>query len=355
MKQKLDEIRQIRMSNMVNETTNKGRRDSWWQRKGKTPRGFYYVDKNEKRIVDAEKIERIKSLVIPPAWSEVRINPAPGGKIQAVGVDQNGRKQYIYHPTFVRKQERKKFARIEEFGEYLPALNKITNEHIALKGLPSEKVLAVAVRLINSLYFRVGTDQSERDYKTYGITTLQKRHLTIGRGSKLEFDFVGKSHVRHKNVLVDKELAEVVKELKGIKRGRKLFRYLDENGKPRPITPAQINRYLKEATDMKFTAKDLRTWGGTLLAAVKLAEIGRAETETEIKKNVVAAVKSVAEELGNTPAVCRSSYIHPAVLDSYSKGITLNEYRKRKTRKIKLMSELEPEERALLDLFKEVD
>jgi len=319
---------------------------------GKTPRGFYYLDKNDQRLRSEEHIARIKSLVIPPAWQDVRINPFAGGKIQALGIDLNGRKQYIYHPTFVRKQQRKKFARIERFGEFLPNIKQLTNEHIALKGLPREKVLAVVIRLINSLYFRVGTDMSVDRYKTYGITTLQKRHLAIGRGGKLEFDFVGKSHVRHRKILVDAELAAVIREIFEIKRGRKLFRYIDESGKPRPITPSQINRYLKDATDLQFSAKDFRTWGGSLLAAVKLAEIGPADTVTAVKKNIVAAIKQVADELGNTPSVCRSSYIHPVVLDSYTAGVTIDEYRPRRSRSITLVAALEPEERALLNLFR---
>jgi DNA topoisomerase I len=328
-----------------------GRRASWWRRNGKTPRGFYYTDKHGVRLTGVEQLERIKSLVIPPAWTEVRVNPFAGGKIQAVGIDGLGRVQYMYHPTFVRKQQRKKFARIEEFGKYLPALKQVTNEHLGLAGLPREKVLAVVLRLINSLYFRVGTDTSERRYKTYGVTTLQKRHLSIGRGGKLEFDFVGKSHIRHRKVLVDPQLAAVIKQMAELKRGRKLFRYIDDEGKPRPITPSQINRYLKEVTDARFSAKDFRTWGGSLLAAVKLAELGPADSVAAVKKNIVRAVKYVAEELGNTPAVCRASYIHPRVLEAYAAGNTIAEFRPRSSRSITLIQELEPEEKALLELF----
>lgn len=319
---------------------------------GKTVRGFYYLDASNNKVTNPEQLDRIKALVIPPAWRDVQINPSAGGKVQALGFDLLGRKQYIYHPTFVRRQERKKFARIERFGEYIPNLKRVTSEHLSLEGLPREKVLAVVLRLINSLYFRVGTDLSEKRYKTYGVTTLQKRHLSIGKGGKLEFDFVGKSHIRHRKVLVDSELATVISDLASIKRGRKLFRYIDETGKPRAITPSQINLYIKEATDLQFTAKDFRTWGGTIQAAVKLAEIGPAESETQINKNIVKAVKEVAEQLGNTPAVCRASYIHPIVLDTYRTGITINEIRPRKSRSIKLLqSELEPEENALITLF----
>src|SRR5687768_152738 len=187
-------------------TIERGRRSRWWRRKGAKSRGFVYVDADDKKINRKGDLERIKSLVIPPAWKHVRINPSPGGRIQAVGMDAAGRVQYLYHRTHTEKQGRKKFKKLEQFGAVLPKLIKRTNEDIAREGLPLEKVLAVALRLINSLYFRVGTDHSEFHYKTYGITTLHKKHLTIGQKGKLEFAFVGKSHVEHRKVLVDEEL-----------------------------------------------------------------------------------------------------------------------------------------------------
>lgn len=330
----------------------KGRRAKWWQRKGSKSRGFKYVDAIGKKVTSKPDLERIAALVIPPAWKHVRINPSAGGKIQAVGMDTTGRIQYLYHASHSEKQTRKKFAKIERFGEFLPKLKKVTNEHLSIEGLPLEKVLAVVMRLINSLYFRVGTDRSEKRYKTYGITTLQKKHLSVGNKGKLEFDYIGKSHVQNRKVIVDEELAAIVKELKSLGRGRKLFRYVDEQGKPRAISPAQINRYLKDATDPEFSSKDFRTWGGTLLAAVELAEIGSSDNEKELKKNIVKTVKKVADELGNTPTVCRSSYIHPAVLDAYLSGVTLDEFRPRKVRRIKrIETDYAPEEKALLKLF----
>lgn len=334
------------------EMIERGRRGSWWQRKGSKSRGFYFIDQSGKRLSSADQIERINALVIPPAWKHVRINPFPGGRIQAVGMDAAGRVQYLYHPTHTQKQGRKKYAKLERFGKLLPKLKAQTNADIETDGLPLQKVLAVALRLINSLYFRVGTDHSEVHYKTYGITTLHKKHLTIGRKGKLEFSFVGKSHIEHRKVLVDEELAAIIKELTSLGRGRKLFRYLNGDGKPHGIRPSHINAYIKQATDREFSSKDFRTWGGTLLAAVKLAELGPAENDKETKKNIVRAVKAVAEELGNTPAVCRSSYIHPAVLGAYSKGITLDEFKPNGKRPIKRISaELEPEEKALLRLL----
>ena len=334
-------------------TTVKGRRSKWWERKGGKASGFRYVDCHGEPITDPETLERIKLLVIPPAWKHVRICPSPNGRLQVVGMDTRGRIQYRYHPTFARKQERKKFERVEIFGKFLPNLRQATSEHLSLDGLPKEKVLAVVLRLINSLYFRVGTELSEKHYRTYGITTLTKAHLSIKPKGKLVFDFVGKSHVQHRKVLVDDELASVIKEISELPRGRRLFRYVDHQRKKRAVTPADVNRYLRSVTDPQFSSKDLRTWGGTLLAATALAEIGKPETEAEAKKNIVAAVRSVADELGNTPAVCRSSYIHPAVLDSYAAGNTLDQFTPRKKRRIKkIESGLEPEEEALLKLLK---
>lgn len=331
-----------------------GKRAKWWRRVGGKAKGFSYLDAQGKPITDAAQLDRIKSLVIPPAWRYVRISPAASSSLQAVGMDTSGRIQYIYHPKFAEKQQRKKFEKIERFGDYLPRLRKLTNEHLALEGFPREKVLAVMLRLINSLYIRVGTEQSVRHYKTYGITTLQNRHLEIKRGGKLVFSFVGKHHIKHKKVLVDDELAGVMRDLKALGSARKLFHYLDEaTGKPKPLKPNDVNEYLKSATSPEFSAKDFRTWGGSLLTAVELAEIGAAEGEKQIKKNICDAVKRVAEELGNTPTVCRGSYIHPKIIKSYESGVTIEEFRPRKTRRIKRMqTDYDPEEAALMKLFK---
>ncbi len=333
------------------EIIEKGKRGGWWQRKGGKASGFFYVDREGNRITDERHLERIKSLVIPPAWKFVRIAPSFSSNIQGVGMDTSGRIQYLYHTKFREKQERKKFQKIEKFGEHLPKLRKITNEHISLEGFPREKVLAVMTRLINSLYIRMGTEKSVRQYKTYGITTLQNQHLEVERG-KLIFNFVGKHHVKHRKILVDQELAAIMLDLKSIGGARKLFNYLDENGKPHPIKPKDINEYLKTATAPEYSAKDFRTWGGTLLAATELAEIGKADDKKLLKKNIVAAVKKVAEQLGNTPTVCRGSYIHPTVLKSYEAGVTIEEFRPRKGRRIKRFNdEFEPEEAALIKLF----
>ena len=246
----------------------------------------------------------------------------------------------------------KKFSRIASFGKFLPQLRTVTNEHISLEGFPREKILAVMLRLINSLYFRVGTEKSVKHYRTYGITTLKNKHLQIGRKGELIFDFVGKSHVQHRKILVDEELAAIMKEIKELGVKRKLFHYIDADGKPRPVTPGDLNNYLKAATAPEYSAKDLRTWGGSLMAAIQLAEAGSAADEAILKKNIVRAVKNVAKQLGNTPTVCRSSYIHPAVLSAYENGKTIEDFAPRKMRKIKrIQVEPEPEEIALLKLL----
>ncbi len=330
-----------------------GKRGKWWQRRGSKSSGFRYFDKDSREIRDEQHLERIKSLVIPPAWKYVRIAPSMSGNLQVIGMDTNGRIQYLYHSKFREKQEKKKFQKIESFGGHLPRLRQITNEHLALEGFPREKVLALMMRLINSLYIRIGTEKSVKQYKTYGITTLQNRHLEV-KGGKLIFNFVGKHHIKHRKVLVDAELASIMRDLKTIGGARKLFNYLDDDGKPRPIKPGDINNYLKTITAPEFSAKDFRTWGGTLLAALELAKIGAADEETTLKKNIAKAVKRVAEQLGNTPTVCRASYIHPTILKSYESGITLTDLEKKKKRLIKLsQTEYEAEEIALMKLFQE--
>jgi len=342
----------LTLSSSVLATVEKGRRAKWWRRKGSKSRGFHYVDSNERRIVKEDDLERIKLLVIPPAWRHVRISPSAGGRLQAVGVDTTGRVQYLYHRQFAERQQRKKFEKIQRFGEVLPQFREATNEHLALEGFPRDKVLAMMMRLINSLYFRVGSERSVKRYKTFGITTLQNRHLEIDRQGRLVFEYVGKSHIRHRKILVDKALASMMEELKAIGPSRKLFHYIAEDGSVRAVKPADVNAYIKKATAAEFSAKDFRTWGGTLLAALELAEIGAAEEEREVKKRLVKAIKHVAEQLGNTPTVCRGSYIHPTVIDAYQKGITLAEFEPRRSRRIKLsQTDFEPSEKALLKLL----
>ncbi len=337
---------------VLKKTIERGRRNRWWQRKGTGTKKFYYLDAAGLKISNDEALLRIRSLAIPPAWKFVRISPSPSGKLQAVGLDTMGRIQYLYHSKFTEQRQRQKFAKIEKFGEHLGPLRKITNDHISLDGFPREKVLAVMIRLINSLYIRMGTDKSVRRYKTFGITTLQNRHLQIGRNGRLTFEFVGKSHVKHRKVLVDDELSSILSELQRSRSSQKLFHYRDDEGKPRPIKPHDINQYLKSLTSPEFSSKDFRTWGATLLAAIELAGIGKTDEPDKIKTNMNKAIRNVAENLGNTPAVCRVSYIHPTVLKAYAEGVVIDQFTPRRARKTRLLEpEMEPEEYSLLQLL----
>jgi DNA topoisomerase-1 len=331
----------------------RGARARWWRRRGSKSRGFWYEDAHGRRITDEAELERIKSLAVPPAWKHVRVAPGVRCRVQAIGMDAAGRVQRVYHPTFAARRQREKFEKIIRFGDALAALRKRTNEDIAREGLPRERVLAVVIRLINDLYFRVGSEESVRRYRTYGVTTLRNRHLEIKRGGRLVFAFVGKHHIEHRRVLVDEELAALASDIQSL-RGARLFQFYDEELKRRrPVTPRDVNEYIQSATSTEFSAKDFRTWGGTLLCAVALADLGITEDEQRAKKNITKAVERVAERLGNTPTVCRASYIHPLVIESYLKGTTLEEFRPRRERRIgREQPEYLPEERALLKMLK---
>ena len=335
------------------ESVTRGTRARWWRRRGTKRSGFRYEDLAGQRITDEVAIARIKSLVIPPAWKEVRIAPSPCNRLQAIGLDASGRVQRIYHPAFAAKQARRKYAKIERFGEQLKNLRRRANEDIAQETLSRARVLAVIVRLINDLYFRVGSEESVARYRTYGITTLRNHHLEFKRGGRLIFTFVGKHHIKHRRILVDEELAALLGDIQSL-RGKHLFQYRDEENKRTvPIRPRDVNEYIKAATAPEFSAKDFRTWGGTLLCAVELAELGKPADEREAKRNIIRAVKHVAAHLGNTPTVCRASYIHPGVIERYCQGITLDEFRPRNERRIRRQQpEYLPEERALLKLLR---
>jgi DNA topoisomerase-1 len=313
--------------------------------------GFWYVDRSGSRISDEAHLQRIHSLVIPPAWREVRICPHPGGRLQAVGLDKTGRLQYLYHPDFAAKRQQEKYSRIEQFGERLPLIRRLSNEHLAQEGFPRERVLALITRLLDSLHFRLGTERSVKAYRTYGVTTLRNRHLVIKPGGILAFQFTAKHHIKQRRILADPDMAALMTQLKSL-GGPKLFEYVDPSGRLKPIKPADVNAYIKAAMGGDFSAKDFRTWAGTLQAAVILAELGPAESERQIKRNAVNAVKRVAERLGNTPSVCRGCYIHPVVFERYAAGITLERFRPRAERIVRRrMPDYEPEELSLLGLF----
>src|SRR5438093_8349695 len=276
-----------------------------WRREGSRGR-FRYFDARGNRITDPEKLERIKGLVIPPAWKDVWISPRPPANLQATGVDAAGRKQYLYHPAFRAQQEQAKFDKLIGFAQRLPDLRAATAEHIDKDMLDRERVSAIATRLINCGWFRVGTERYAQESKTFGITTLRKKHVRV-RGHRISFEFQGKHRSVIRTTLVDFELAEAINELLALPGGARLFRY-DWDGALFALTGARLNDYVRTYLGEKFTAKDFRTWGGTLIAAIELAERGPAATEAEAKRAVAAVMQRVGAELGNTPAVARSSY-----------------------------------------------
>ena len=321
-----------------------------WRRVGGKGR-FRYLDARGNTITDPAKLARIEALVIPPAWRDVWISPRPGAKLQAIGVDAAGRRQYLYHPDFRAAQEQAKFDKLIRFAEHLPEFRRKMVEHMSLEPFEREWTAAVAVRLINLGWFRVGSERYARESKTFGITTLTKRHVAV-RGSKIAFSYRGKHRVLVRTALVDAELAAAVRELLALPGGRRLFRYRRE-GVLYNLNGHRLNEYIRGHLGEEFTAKDFRTWGGTLLAAIAFAERGPVETQAEQKRVVAAVMRTVAARLGNTPAVARASYVSPAVVEQYLDGRTIDDFRPRHLRVVGARDMgLDLEEQALLSLLR---
>jgi DNA topoisomerase-1 len=314
-----------------------------WRRLGR--RRFRYVDSQGRPIQDEAALERIRSLVIPPAWTDVWISPNAGAKLQATGVDAAGRRQYLYHPDFRAAQERAKFDRLLHFAKSLPTLRGRARRHLALGPYERDWACAIAVGLVNDAWFRVGTDRYTRTSRTYGITTLTKRHVSIS-GTAIEFRFRGKNSALVKRTVDNPKLAQELRRLVALEDGSRLFRY-ERDGETYNLTAAVLNEYIGEHLGNGFTAKDFRTWGGTLLAAVELAKHGPAASETEAKRVLATVMRKVSRELGNTPAVARASYVSPAVVDHYLAGRTLEDFRT-KSRKANLRAD----EAALLRMLR---
>jgi DNA topoisomerase-1 len=320
-----------------------------WRREG-SKRSFRYVDADGRRITDEEKLERIRALAIPPAWKDVWIAPSARTKLQATGVDAAGRKQYLYHPAFRARQEQAKYDKLIRFAEKLPELRAAMSEHMTQEGLPEEKVAAVAVRLINLGWFRVGSDRYAKSSRTFGITTLRKSHVAV-RGSRISFRFRGKHSIMIRSAIVDPELAAAMKELIA-QPGARLFKFQQEGGYCN-LDQRRLNTYIRTHLGAEFTAKDFRTWGGTLTAAVELAQLGPSASETEAKRRIAGVMRKVGEKLGNTPAVARSSYVSPAVVDQYLDGRTIEDFRPRHLRVVGARdTSLDREEQATLSLLR---
>jgi DNA topoisomerase-1 len=284
-------------------------------RRKRVGKNFSYIGSDGRPIRDPDQLRRIKSLAIPPAWTNVWICPTQNGHILATGRDAKGRKQYRYHPDWRAVRDETKYNRLIAFGEALPAIRQRVDKDLSLPGLPREKVLATVVRLLDTTMIRVGNEEYVRENNSFGLTTLQTQHVDVS-GPKIKFHFRGKGGKQHTIDVRDRQLAKIVKRCQDIP-GHELFQYLDEEGQNRTIDSGDVNDYLREISGQDFTAKDFRTWGGTVFTVRTLREIGDFETETQAKKNVVQAIKAAAEYLGNTPTICRKCYVHPGVLDAY--------------------------------------
>jgi DNA topoisomerase I len=287
-------------------------------RRRKRGKGFTFLDAKGSTVSEARTLERIRKLAIPPAWTDVWICPAANGHLQATGRDARGRKQYRYHADWRNVRDETKFGRMIAFGEALPKIRERVEQDLSLRGLPREKVVATVVSLLESTLIRIGNREYARQNGSFGLTTLRDGHVDI-EGSKLRFEFRGKSGKDHEVEVKDRRVARIVKQCRDLP-GQTLFQYLDEAGERQKITSEDVNAWLKETTGEDFTAKDFRTWGGTVLALSALLEVGMCESEKEASKAVVETVKRVSQDLGNRPAICRKYYIHPVVIETFVEG-----------------------------------
>jgi DNA topoisomerase-1 len=291
----------------------------WIVREGSKTKGFRYKGPSGSAIKNAAELERFDALRIPPAWRDVHISTNPRGAIQVWGFDDRGRKQYKYHRRAVEKGELRKYYRVGQMARDLPALRARIQRDFRRPGLGKEKVCAGIVRLIGEGFFRVGSDKYQKENNTFGITTMRKSHVTI-LGDSVEFEYRGKRSITQRNVVTTKDLTRFIETLLETP-GPRLFRY-KEDGKWKDVDSHEVNDYIESVAQFPYTAKDFRTWGGTLRAATVLAELGKGKSSNERKKNVVTAVRLVASELGNTPAICRKSYVHPVVVMKYLRSGT---------------------------------
>jgi len=325
-------------------------------RRKRQGKGFRYVASDGSAMHDPEVMRRIRSLVIPPAWTNVWICANPNGHLQATGRDARGRKQSRYHPRWREVRDETKYHRMMLFGTALPAIRKRVEQDLTLPGLPREKVLAAIVRLLETTFIRVGNQEYAKENGSYGLTTLRNKHVSV-KGATVTFDFKGKSGIEHTIDLHDRRLAAIIKRCQDLP-GYELFQYIDPEGNRRSVDASDVNEYLRQITNEDFTAKDFRTWAGTVLACAMLREFEPAETQNQAKKNVVAAIKRVANRLGNTPSVCRKCYVHPAVLETYMSGAIVQAAKKEVAQEVekeieKDIHDLREEERDLLKMLEQ--
>jgi DNA topoisomerase I len=321
-------------------------------RRKRVGKHFSYIGTDGRPIRDPEELRRIKALAIPPAYTDVWICPSPRGHIQATGRDARGRKQYRYHPRWREVRDETKYERMIAFGQALPAIRERTERDLARPDLPREKVLAALIRLLESTFIRVGNEEYARENRSFGLTTMRNRHVDVS-GSTLRFRFRGKSGKEHTIPLTDRRLARIVQRLQGLP-GQTLFQYRDDDGQYQTVDSDDVNEYLREITGQDFTAKDFRTWAGTVLATLALQEFEGFDSEAQAKKNLVQAIESVAERLGNTPSVCRKCYVHPTIIDTYMDGSMLNALKERAEQELaSSLNDLRPAEAAVMALLQQ--
>jgi DNA topoisomerase I len=317
----------------------------------KAGHGFRYKRPGGAWLDDPRALKRIRALAIPPAWTDVWICASANGHIQATGRDARQRKQYRYHPEFRALRETAKFDRLMTFVKSLPAIRQKIAEHMDAKGLGREKILATVVHLLETTLIRIGNDDYVKQNQSYGLTTLRNRHVEVN-GAELRFNFKGKSGKIWRLRVTDRRIAKIVRACQDIP-GQELFQYLGDDGNPRSVTSSEVNAYLKDISGKDITAKDFRTWAGTLLAALALREFEEFDSDAGAKRNVRAAIERVASRLGNTPTICRKCYIHPEILNCYVEGsLLINVKQKIETQLRKTLPRLRPEEAAVLALLK---
>ena len=320
-------------------------------RRKKMGTGFSYVRADGSRLMERGALKRIKALAIPPAWTDVWICPFPDGHIQATGRDAKGRKQYRYHARFREVRESTKYEHVVAFADALPSIRDTVHEHMALRGLPREKVLATVVHLLETTLIRVGNDDYAKQNNSYGLTTLKNRHVAVN-GNEVRFRFTGKGGKQWSLRVRDRRIAKIIRACQELP-GQELLQYIDEQGNCQDVTSSDVNEYLKAITGKDITAKDFQTWAGTVLAAMTLSELQSFDNAAQAKRNLRSAIEKVSARLGNTPTICRKCYIHPEVLNSYMDGNLVLEVKSQVENELRSAVEnMKPEEAAVLALLR---
>ena len=320
-------------------------------RRRKSGKGFTYLKADRSTLRESNVLSRIRALAIPPAWTDVWISPHADGHIQATGRDAKGRKQYRYHPRFREVRESTKYEHVVEFADALPAIREKVRGHLALRGLPRDKVVATVVHLLETTLIRVGNDDYAKQNNSYGLTTLKNHHVAVD-GNEVRFRFTGKSGKQWSLRVRDRRIAKIIRACQELP-GQELLQYIDVDGSPQDVTSSDVNAYLKDITGKEITAKDFRTWAGTVLAAMALSEMESFDSAAQAKRNLRSAIEAVAARLGNTPTICRKCYVHPEVLNSYMDGNLLLEIKSEVENELReALPGLKPEEAAVLAMLR---